>query len=114
LLPFPRISYYFVTGSDDRKLSIWDIRKPQQPAKTFSSHKGWVKNCFLVKNQLLSFGVDVRLWNIPEFLPFVSFSSFFIFFYPFFYPFYPFLSFFLSFFLSSFDLPLNSSFNVFN
>ena len=60
----------FVTGSDDKTIRIWDLRKLNGPIHVLKGHKGWVKNTeFDTSTGLLvssSFDQTVRTWNINK------------------------------------------------
>lgn len=60
----------FATGSDDKTIRIWDLRKLTAPLKVLTGHEGWVKNIGYDKNRELlmssSFDGTVRTWDIND------------------------------------------------
>lgn len=65
----PNKPYHVVTGGDDRKIRIWDLRKPTRPLVILSSHTHWVWNVKYNRfhdQLILSAGTDsaVNLWSV--------------------------------------------------
>ncbi|XP_066915952.1 DDB1- and CUL4-associated factor 10-like [Clytia hemisphaerica] len=61
----------FATCSDDKTISLWDIRNTKKDLMTLKGHKNWVKsiNFFPESKQLISSAFDdtVRVWDINKF-----------------------------------------------
>ena len=61
----------FVTGSDDKTIKLWDLRKSSQSVAVLRGHSGWVKNIGSDKNTgcLISSSFDqtVKVWNLDNF-----------------------------------------------
>lgn len=60
----------FATGSDDKTIRVWDLRKAAVPLHVLKGHKGWVKNIGFDKNSGIlmssSFDGTVRIWDFDE------------------------------------------------
>ena len=58
----------FATGSDDKTIRIWDLRRTNEPLHVLKGHKGWVKNIEYDENAGLlvssSFDQIIRTWDI--------------------------------------------------
>lgn len=61
---------YFVTGSDDTTIGVWDIRNLNQKVHNLIGHYGWIKNCELMGSHLVTFGIEdqIRAWDIHQYL----------------------------------------------
>jgi WD40 repeat protein len=58
---------HFLTGSDDRTVRLWDMRKVTSPLRIFLGHQGWVKNIEQYDNNTIltaAFDGTVRVWSL--------------------------------------------------
>jgi WD40 repeat protein len=67
----PNKPYTLLTCGDDRKLKIWDLRKPEKPLVTLCGHSHWVWTAKYNPSHdqlILSGGSDnlVNLWRIAS------------------------------------------------
>ena len=71
--------FAFATGSDDRTVRLWDIRKMSSCTATLHGHKGWVKNAEFDRHSCqlftIAFEDGVRVWDINDLEKYTSTES---------------------------------------